>query len=363
MVVSVRGWVYSSPEAGTTIAAQSSRSSCTTRYVDPAMQVDRARVHDLERPALVDRADQRAVGQHDAVLDATEPLRSPIPCAGKPRAGPHAADVTPIRSEPLTQQEPVVEHQAAHGVVEVVTPVAGVVVAERMLEGRAGEMGVEDESVGGVDHCRLGRSAEHLRGMRHQVLVELILAGHQHGQRGLLLASGAARLLPHRGDRPGEAVEHAGVEPTDVHPELERGGGDDTPQPSGEQLRLDLAPLAREVAAAVRAHGARPAPEGSRRLTSAATSSVPLRLRQNVSVRKSWVTSSAMRSAAVGVGRRSSAGCLVDQRRVPQREQPLAPRRAVVGDLGHVESAQSARPVRPDVRSSPSRTRTSGVDP
>ena len=79
--------------------------------------------------------------------------------------------------------------------------------------------------------------------MGHQPLVELVVAGDEHGDRRLRFAPGPPGLLPHRRDRAGEAVEHAGVEPADVDAELERGGGDDAPQLAVEQLVFDLASL------------------------------------------------------------------------------------------------------------------------
>ena len=91
--------------------------------------------------------------------------------------------------------------------------------------------------------------------MVHEPLVELVVAGHEGGDRGLGLPAGPAGLLPHRGDGAREAVEHAGVEATDVDAELEGGGGHDAAERTAEQLAFDLAPLGAEVAAAVGPHG------------------------------------------------------------------------------------------------------------
>ena len=57
-----------------------------------AMEVDRSRVHHLERPSLVDGADKGAVGQDDR-NSIDEPLRRPMPWAGKPRPAHTAAHV------------------------------------------------------------------------------------------------------------------------------------------------------------------------------------------------------------------------------------------------------------------------------
>jgi hypothetical protein len=112
--------------------------------------------------------------------------------------------------------------------------------------------------------------------MRHEPLVELVVAGHEHGQRLLLLAPCSACLLPERGDGAREPVEHAGVEPADVDAQLQRVGGDDAAQLAVGQRLLDLAALLGQVAAAVGPHrvvevgGQPPAGGGSHHLGAAA---------------------------------------------------------------------------------------------
>ena len=91
-------------------------------------------------------------------------------------------------------------------------------------------------------------------GVGHQPLVELVVAGHEHGHGLLALAPGPPRLLPQGGDGAREAVEDAGVEAADVDAELEGGGGHDGPEAPGEQVGLDLATLGGQVAAAVGGH-------------------------------------------------------------------------------------------------------------
>ena len=165
---------------------------------------------------------------------------------------------------------------------------------------------------------------------------------------------GPPGLLPHRRDRAGEAVEHAGVEPADVDAELERGGGDDAPQIAVEQLALDLASLAGEVAAAVRPHlrcqvgGQLPPDVGRDQLGALATATegdgamaAPHELGDH--------------AGRLAVGRRcsdrpaSTAG-------IPQHEEPLAAGRAVVGDLGH-RRRTAPRPTGRARRSWPTRRR------
>ena len=112
-------------------------------------------------------------------------------------------------------------------------------------------------------------------------------------------------------------------------------------EPPAEQLGLDLPPLGREVAAAVGPHRARRSVRGSGARSSAATTSVPARLRQNARVR--WPPRDQLGHDAggdAGWPTRRRAVARVDQRRVDQGDQPLAARRAVVGDLGDVEAAQ-----------------------
>jgi hypothetical protein len=79
--------------------------------------------------------------------------------------------------------------------------------------------------------------------MSHEPLVELILSGHEDGERLLPLAARTTHLLAHRCDRSWEPVEDAGIEATDVDAELERGGRNHTPEPAAEQLAFDLSSL------------------------------------------------------------------------------------------------------------------------
>ena len=65
-------------------------------------------------------------------------------------------------------------------------------------------------------------------------------------------ASRTAPLLPQRGHRPREADRDRAVEQADVDPELERVGRADAEQVAFDQATLDLAPLLRRVARAVR---------------------------------------------------------------------------------------------------------------
>ena len=88
--------------------------------------------------------------------------------------------------------------------------------------------------------------------MRDVPLVELVVAGHEHGGGAPIGATGASGLLPHRRERAGKAVEHDGVEAADVDAELERVRRGDTEQPATREVELELAALRGEVAGAVR---------------------------------------------------------------------------------------------------------------
>ena len=57
-------------------------------------------------------------------------------------------------------------------------------------------------------------------------LVELVVTGDEHRGGAATGAPGAPDLLAHRRERAGEAVEHDGVERTDVDAELQRTGCD-----------------------------------------------------------------------------------------------------------------------------------------
>ena len=292
--VSVRGWVHSPPSWGSTTARRASRSRLGDLPVPALVQVDGAGVDLAGGPARVDGADQLVVGRTTMRTSEAKPLRRPTPWAGQPEPAPHRGRPRPgLGPEP----ELVVEHQAADAVVEQVAPPALVVEGQRALVGRAGQVGEQDVGVGRVDDGGLGRPGEDLLGVGHEPLVELVVAGHEHGDGLLALAPGPPRLLPERGDRAREAVEDAGVEPADVDAQLEGGGGDDGPQPAGEQLGLDLAALGGQVAAPVGGARRPAAPAGRRRWTSAATTSAPRRLRQKAMVRCPSRTRRATRSA------------------------------------------------------------------
>src|SRR5205823_3573358 len=145
----------------------------------------------------------------------------------------------------------------------------------------------------------------------------------EHGERLLLVASGSSSLLPHRRDRSRKAVEHAGVEGADVDAQLECARRDDTPQPPFEQLAFDLAPLLGEVAAAIGtdelAHlGGKPSPGiGGDQFGSLAAAAE----RDGATV---VADERRQQRGSLDVRRRACAGVLVEERRVPEREETFA---------------------------------------
>ena len=86
--------------------------------------------------------------------------------------------------------------------------------------------------------------------------VERFVASHQHAERLLAGPAGPAQLLLQRGAGAGEPDADDRVEPGHVDAELERVGAREAEQVAAAQPLLELAPLLRQVAAAVRRHRA-----------------------------------------------------------------------------------------------------------
>ena len=209
-------------------------------------------MHLLGSPGPVDVADPVAAGGLDD-LDGPTARGAQPDAVGRPaRAVPHGDRLVPATA--VADEQLVGEDQAAHAVVEGRAPPPLVGVGERQLVGGAAQVRVDDVGVLRVHHRRLGRATHELLGVGGEPLVELVVAGHQHGGGRAARPTGPPDLLPERGDRAGEAVEHHGVEPADVDAQLERGGGHDRRQLPGEELVLDRPALLGEVAAAVGAH-------------------------------------------------------------------------------------------------------------
>ena len=174
MSISVRAWVYSSmSSASVSTASWRLDVEAFDAPLLPAVEVDRTGVCDLEDARVVGRADEGAVAADQAVLDRRSGAESDV---GRGRIAPgpvHAA---------VAGLEPVVEREPEDGIVEAGAEPAFVVELQGQLVGRARDLGVEDERVLRVHHRRFGTAAEELGGVRGVPLVELVVAGDEHGR-------------------------------------------------------------------------------------------------------------------------------------------------------------------------------------
>ena len=146
-------------------------------------------------------------------------------------------------------------HQLGRPFLQILAQEEAVVGGEGQLVGGAADVGAEHLGVGRIDDRRFGRPVEQLFGVGHEVLIEGVLAAHQHRQRLLDAAPGPAGLLPERGDGPRVGGEHGRVEAADVDAELEGVGRHHPPELAGEEIGLDLAAFLRQVAAPVGGDG------------------------------------------------------------------------------------------------------------
>ena len=107
-----------------------------------------------------------------------------------------------------------------------------------------------------VDDGFLHAAPEQALRLAHEVLVQGVLAGHQHGIAVPLPAGASPALLEARHGA-GEAHDERHVQAADIDAELQRLRGDDRVQLVVEQPPLDVAPLLRGVAGAVGQHALR----------------------------------------------------------------------------------------------------------
>ena len=134
---------------------------------------------------------------------------------------------------------------------EGVAEVGAIAEGERELVGGAEQVRGQHVGVLRRDEGVLHRPAvEELR-VAHEVLVEGVVTGDEHRQRRLAATAAAARLLPRAGDAAGVAGEHRGVQPADVHAELQGVGGGDAQQLTLAQPLLDAAAVLGHVVGAV----------------------------------------------------------------------------------------------------------------
>ena len=137
----------------------------------------------------------------------------------------------------------------------------GVAVVDRRLERGRRDVAVEHARVRVVEDRRLDAPVEQRLRLAHEVLVERVLGGDED-REAVLAAAGASPLLAEARDRSREADRDRAVEVADVDAELERVGRRDAEEVALDEPPLDLAPLLRRVAGAVRSE---PRPRSRRR--------------------------------------------------------------------------------------------------
>ena len=108
-----------------------------------------------------------------------------------------------------------------------------------------------DAEVVRVDAPVLRCRFEEVLGVVHQVLVDGVVPGDQHRQRGGLPTTGPAGLLPRRGDGARVAGDDARIEAADVDAELERVRRHDALHVAVAEPPLDAPSLLGQVATAV----------------------------------------------------------------------------------------------------------------
>jgi len=164
--------------------------------------------------------------------------------------------------------------------------------------------------------------------VRDVPLVELVVSRDEHRGGAPFGTAGPSGLLPHRRERAGEAVEHDRVEPAHVDAELERIRGRDAEQSPAREIELDLAPLGREIAGAIRRYSvAQPGLHvfelraGVLRDQLCAAPAARERER-----RVTGADEAREELGGLDVGRAACARVLVEQRTLPAREHALGAR-------------------------------------
>ena len=205
-----------------------------------------------------------------------------------------------------------------------------IALVDRPLERRREHVPVQDARVRVVeDRCLDGAGEERL-GIAHEELVERVLARDEDGD-AVSAAPRAAPLLAQRRDRAGERDRDRAVERADVDPELERVGRGDAEQLAGHQPPLDLAPLRGRVAGAV---GREPL-RGLR--VHALDGEAVDQLDRLAALREADRAQAALREAGEQPRRlaeraRPQPELGIGERRVPERDRPLRPRRRIALD-------------------------------
>ena len=100
----------------------------------------------------------------------------------------------------------------------------------------------------------LGRASEEVIRVFDDELIQRRAGGDQQRQRRAQAPAGAARALPGGGDGAGIAGHHDDVQSADVNAQLQRVGRHHAANRALAQAALDLAPLLRQISAAIAAH-------------------------------------------------------------------------------------------------------------
>ena len=213
---------------------------------------------------------------------------------------------------------------------------------EGQFVGGRGQVASCDLGGGMVEDRRLDRSVEELIRVATEVLVEPVRPGHVDRQ-ATAFPAGPAPHLPEAGDRPGEVDADRRVEVAHVYPQLERVGCGDPEQLAGREAGLDVPPLGRGVAGAVRCDplgqvgpALRHEPLGGEL---ADQFDAPAALHE---ADRPYLEGDEVGQQVGGLGDRRTpcARCLVDQRWVPDHDLPFGGGRPTFGYLAEVLSDQ-----------------------
>ena len=195
-------------------------------------------------------------------------------------------------------------------------------------------MRAADVRVVEVDDRLLDAASQEAVGLAHEVLVERVLAGHQHGV-AVPGPAGPAPALAQAGYRAREAGDERDVQAAHVDAQLERLRRHDGVELVGEQAPLDVPPLLRGVARAVRLHPLRRAAPAAV-LQAAAHVAVDqfrrLARRGEADHPRSGQHTLRRHVARLGERAPARAGDGVLQRRVPEDDRALRTGRLVLVD-------------------------------
>ena len=130
---------------------------------------------------------------------------------------------------------------------------------ERQFKSGATYMIQQNQQLIRRDEGVLGRGPEEKFGVAHNVLVQRQTGGDQYAQRRAIAPAGPPQTLPASGDGAGIAIEHADVQRADVHPQLQRRGGNYAIDTPFAQFAFGIPPLRWQIAAPVGKNPRRPA--------------------------------------------------------------------------------------------------------